>query len=167
MSALTFCPVDLNNSLEIMRCADIRRLVYAESDQKDRFEEKFKDNKTYEDFLKQYAENNPDYVFWALQNHEIVGHGVLKGSNEEWRDGDGYVDIIFVDREHRGLGLGKTILDHSEALLLKDNFSVAWLNCVKANTGNMKFYQSQGWTQSEDHPSFPTLAIWEKKLTHA
>jgi ribosomal protein S18 acetylase RimI-like enzyme len=58
---------------------------------------------------------------------------------------DDEVEQLYVDRDRRGQGVARRLLDHAEAVIAQAGRRTAWLAVVAGNTRARSFYAKSGW----------------------
>ena len=59
------------------------------------------------------------------------------------------ISKIYVDSNHRGLGLGRELLDFTVEKAKKEGFKTIWLTVNKYNTNSIQWYEKQGFQIKE------------------
>lgn len=79
----------------------------------------------------------------AILGEQIVG---VTMTRDEW------VSDLWVRSDHRGTGIGTSLLAHAEREIRNRGHDTLRLRVVKSNTRAVHFYQSQGWTVNREFP---------------
>jgi glucosamine-phosphate N-acetyltransferase len=96
---------------------------------------------TYEQFCKHFDQMTSDvYVIRDISLNKIVATGTLMIETKFIHNlsSVGHIEDIVVDKEQRGLGLGKSMIDHLVKLSEKSNCYKVILDCGKHNA---EFYE--------------------------
>jgi ribosomal protein S18 acetylase RimI-like enzyme len=75
--------------------------------------------------------------FVALLDGEIVGHISYRGDGER-------CEIVSIDAEPRGSGIGSMLLDAVLAAAREEGYEAVWLTTTNDNLDAMRFYQRRG-----------------------
>lgn len=94
-------------------------------------------------------------IFLAEQNEQVVGLVAAAVtsttlSDLEVRPGLGYSGRVFeliVDKEVRGLGVGKKLVKAAEQFLREKKCGIIFIGCFATNTKTLEFYRSQGYVE--------------------
>jgi protein-tyrosine phosphatase len=81
----------------------------------------------------------------------------------------GYIHMLMVDRAFAGRGIGRCVLDWSEARIEASGREFARLDCVRSNARLRRYYEAAGYALV-DYKEFPNTpwalptALYEKRL---
>ncbi|MEJ8571050.1 GNAT family N-acetyltransferase [Microbaculum marinum] len=92
--------------------------------------------------------DNPLYGRALLVWHgdEPVGYAVLcYGFSLEFCGRDGFLDDIYVAPAHRGLGIGRLVLERLQAVARDDGIRTLHLEVMDGNDGAARLYRRLGW----------------------
>lgn len=96
-----------------------------------------------------------------VRDGEPVGYAALcYGYSLEFRGRDGFIDELYVEPGHRGLGIAARALDRIETIARSDGVRALHLEVMDANPGAARLYARHGWRQ---RPS----RMMTKRLTRA
>ena len=102
--------------------------------------------------IARYLQRNPNLSFVAREGDLLVG-AVLCG-----HDGRrGYLQHLAVARSHRGLGLGRALVERALAALRAININKCHLFVLKSNLKAVNFWEAVGWVQRDD---LVTMSYW-------
>ncbi|SEG23333.1 Ribosomal protein S18 acetylase RimI [Vibrio hangzhouensis] len=87
-----------------------------------------------------YLDKNPNMSFVAQQHGKIIG-AVLAGTDGR----RGYLQHLAVDAEHRGLRIGKSLVEKVTQSFAQIGISKTHLFVNTDNEQAQQFYQSMGW----------------------
>lgn len=107
------------------------------------------DSITHEQFSAQFDIMTTDtYVIRDISSDKIVAVGSLFIERKFIHNlsSVGHIEDIVVDKDYRGLGLGKSIVDHLVSVAKKHECYKVILNCNKNNIG---FYNKCGFKEKE------------------
>ena len=92
--------------------------------------------------------HNDHHVFVNEYNNKIIATGTLLIENKliHGISKVGHIEDIVVDKNHRGLGLGKNIINHLAEFAVREKCYKVILNCKETNC---KFYENCGFKQYE------------------
>ena len=94
---------------------------------------------------------HPDYeVVVITENQNVVGWMNLCVRHRIEAESFFQIMAVVVDKEKRGLGLGKKLLNYAESQAKKKNFNFIGLSSGKHRTETHKFYISQGYTREKE-----------------
>lgn len=107
------------------------------------------ENITFDQFCEHYDQMCSDiYVIRDISLNKIVASGTLLIEKKFIHNlaSVGHIEDIVVDKECRGLGLGKSMINHLVKIANNSNCYKVILNCNKNNTG---FYKKCGFEDRE------------------
>jgi ribosomal protein S18 acetylase RimI-like enzyme len=88
----------------------------------------------------------------AVVDANIVG---MVLTHEEW------ISDLWVIRQHRGCGIGRRLLAHGEAEIVKRGCRTLRLRVLQSNRAAIDFYNRQGWRVAREfpHEKFPVTVL--------
>ena len=110
----------------------------------------------FEDFVKQYIKfgyNTSIYVIEDEEKKKIVGYGAIYIDYKFYRNckNVGHIEDIIIDKDYRGKGLSKLIINKLlESAREKDCYKII-LNCKDHNIG---FYEKCGFIKDNNQMSY-------------
>lgn len=103
----------------------------------------YDDEQLEEDTVGDYSSyiDNPDQIIYvALANNQVVGHIVLKRNWNKYA----YVEDIKVDKQYRGYGVGKKLIEQAKRWAMDGRMTGIMLETQNNNVRACKFYESCG-----------------------
>jgi N-acetylglutamate synthase-like GNAT family acetyltransferase len=104
---------------------------------------------SFEDYQKVYnqgLESENQKLIVALINNEIVGCCCLTIKNNLWQIGNlGYLDILIVDENTRGRGIGRKLVDHITTIAIQNDCKRIDLDSAFYRTDAHVFYEKLGY----------------------
>ncbi|EJL24942.1 GNAT family N-acetyltransferase [Brevibacillus sp. BC25] len=103
----------------------------------------YDDEQLEEDTVEDYSNyiGNPDQIIYvALVNNQVVGQIVLKRNWNKFA----YVEDIKVDKQYRGYGLGKKLIEQAKRWTKDGGMTGIMLETQSNNVRACKFYESCG-----------------------
>jgi aminoglycoside 6'-N-acetyltransferase len=91
----------------------------------------------------------------------IVGQAEMRLHEEP---GVGYVNLLYVEPSHRGLGLGRLLHDHAAEVFRKRGMRTMRLSVSTHNTAALAFYRKLGWVSIGTRPNREPMEILEFAL---
>ncbi len=107
------------------------------------------DSITYEQFCEHYENMKSEvYVIRDISSNKIVASGSIFIETKfiHGLSSVGHIEDIVVDKEYRGIGLGKSIIDHLVNISKDRKCYKVILNCSK---DNVEFYNKCGFKEKE------------------
>ncbi|MED1943914.1 MULTISPECIES: GNAT family N-acetyltransferase [Brevibacillus] len=103
----------------------------------------YDDEQLEEDTVGDYSNyiDNPDQIIYvALANNQVVGQIVLKRNWNKYA----YVEDIKVDKQYRGYGVGKKLIEQAKRWAMDGGMTGIMLETQNNNVRACKFYESCG-----------------------
>ncbi|MBW5467089.1 GNAT family N-acetyltransferase [Brevibacillus formosus] len=103
----------------------------------------YNDEQLEEDTVGDYSNyiDNPDQIIYvALANNQVVGQIVLKRNWNKYA----YVEDIKVDKQYRGYGVGKKLIEQAKRWAMDGGMTGIMLETQNNNVRACKFYESCG-----------------------
>jgi GNAT superfamily N-acetyltransferase len=112
-------------------------------------------------------------VYVGELDNAIAGSVRLAWSDEEvWGEQEpdaAYVQALMTARPAAGLGLGRRLLDHVEAVAAASGRTRVRLSCLRGNVGLERFYVGAGYLEvgarSFEHPGWEPVTLLEKEIS--
>ncbi len=107
------------------------------------------DKITFERFCEHYDKMSSDvYVIRDISSNRIVASGTLLLERKFIHNlsSVGHIEDIVVDKDYRGLGLGKSMINHLTNIAKKEGCYKVILNC---NRNNIAFYKKCDFKEKE------------------
>ncbi|QJE73697.1 GNAT family N-acetyltransferase [Aerophototrophica crusticola] len=120
------------------------------------------DGAGFADWLRDKLAADPDCAAIVEVGGASVGMVVL--GRVEGQPSLGYVHQVYLDPDHRGLGLGKRLEAWACDRLRAAGFARARLSVGVRNTAAIRFYERQGWADAGPRPGNPEARYMEKGL---
>ncbi len=97
--------------------------------------------------IKNYLLRNKGMSFVCIESST----GKVVGTNLAGHDGRrGYMYHLAVNKEHRGHGIGKTLVEMSVEAIKKEGITRCIIMVKTGNDGGHEFWESIGWKRRED-----------------
>lgn len=99
---------------------------------------------------------NPESFFFVLPNEDdqLIAYIKLNTGKAQTEDKpDSWVELerIYVDRKHRGKGLGKLLIIHAEEFTRAKGKKGIWLGVWEQNESAIAFYRQMNYAQAGTH----------------
>lgn len=104
------------------------------------------------------------YIHVWLDN-QIAGQLEFRSLSPE--PNTGYVHLIYLKPEYRGLGIAKQLQDYIKTNLLNAGCDYAQLSVSRTNARAMKFYLRNGWSFVKPNPKHAETDFYQLDLTTA
>ncbi len=77
-----------------------------------------------------------------------------------------HVSAVFVDPDHWGRGIARTLLEHAEAAMLERGYERAQLRTLEGSPAE-RLYASAGWSRTEEREPYPPMGLMTIKYVKA
>jgi GNAT superfamily N-acetyltransferase len=112
-------------------------------------------------------------VYFVRRRSRLIGSVTITPDDRliwgERTDVAGYIHMLMVDRAFAGRGIGRCVLDWSEARIAAVGCELARLDCVRSNARLRQYYEAAGYALV-DYKEFPDTpwalptALYEKRV---
>lgn len=104
---------------------------------------------TGKDSFQDWNDESKKYVFVkAISNDKIVGCGAIRPISIET------AEIKRMYSKHKGIGIGKAVLEYLELKAKELDYKQVWLETRKLNFEACKFYQKSGYDVIENYGKY-------------
>ncbi|WP_428243340.1 N-acetyltransferase family protein [Gynuella sp.] len=123
----------------------------------------------FDDFLTGYRERIAERLLLQEWSYVHVWNGKNIAGQLEFRTFSseprtGYIHLIYLKPEYRGLGLAQQLQDHIFSVLLKASCNRAILSVSRSNQRALNFYQRNGWKYCRPNPKHAETDYYESVL---
>ncbi|MFD2178990.1 GNAT family N-acetyltransferase [Veronia pacifica] len=116
--------------------------------------------KDYEQKIRQRLADPAWFYRHVWQNGEIIGQ--LEFKTHSFKSGYGYVHLIYLQPEYRGIGLASQLQDYISTHLLASYCKGAVLSVSRDNPRAVAHYIKSGWSYLQPNPKHRQTDFWCK-----